>query len=303
MKGVERVEATDEMKSNWQRQDLWSKRSWTATVTEAIPDKRIAWTSEGAKGSTKGVITFHRLDDDLTKVLLVLEYYPGALREDRQHLAARRSPGAPRPQALPPLRDDPGRGDRHLARRRSRTARSSRTHDEEGGGGAQPRSRTRDEDRRGTRRGGTVGRRVGGRRGRERGRRRVEDEDEESRTSPRTSPRTRRTRTRTRKRTRGPRARAAGAGDGGGKRRPTRGVEVEGARAVGGDPHHPGRRPRRAARQGGQGPLPVVHDDRRHRAVPQPWRRQEYAEVLMTKVRADRFRATTRSSAACAWPR
>src|SRR4051795_12936062 len=76
MKGIESVEATEETKSNWRAKIWWSKRSWQATVTEAIPDKRIAWTSEGAKGSTKGVITFHRLDDDLTKVLLVLEYYP-----------------------------------------------------------------------------------------------------------------------------------------------------------------------------------------------------------------------------------
>src|SRR4051812_9512392 len=76
MKGIESVEATEETKSNWRAQIWWSKRSGQPTVTEAIPDKRIAWTSEGAKGSTKGVITFHRLDDDLTKVLLVLEYYP-----------------------------------------------------------------------------------------------------------------------------------------------------------------------------------------------------------------------------------
>src|SRR3954451_12417356 len=76
MKGIESVEATEETKSNWRAKIWWSKRSWQATVTEAIPDKRIAWTSEGAKGSTKGVITFHTLDEDLTKVLLVLEYYP-----------------------------------------------------------------------------------------------------------------------------------------------------------------------------------------------------------------------------------
>src|SRR4051812_48640855 len=76
MKGIESVESTEETKQNWRAKIWWSKRSWQATVTEAVPDQRIAWTSEGQKGSTKGVVTFHRLDDDLTKVLLVLEYYP-----------------------------------------------------------------------------------------------------------------------------------------------------------------------------------------------------------------------------------
>ena len=58
-----------------------SRRSWKATVTEQIPDRRIAWTTEGAKGTTKGVVTFHPLADDLTQVLLVLEYYPQGLFE------------------------------------------------------------------------------------------------------------------------------------------------------------------------------------------------------------------------------
>ncbi len=76
MKGVQSVEATEETKSNWRAKIAFSTRSWEATVTEAIPDQRIAWTSEGQKGSTKGVITFHPLGDNLTKVLLVIEYYP-----------------------------------------------------------------------------------------------------------------------------------------------------------------------------------------------------------------------------------
>jgi len=76
MKGVESVEATEETKSTWRAKIAFSKRSFTATVTEQIPDQRIVWTSEGQKGSTKGVVTFHPLGENLTKVLLVLEYYP-----------------------------------------------------------------------------------------------------------------------------------------------------------------------------------------------------------------------------------
>jgi len=75
-KGVQSVESTDETKTNWKAKIWWSNRSWTGTVTEQIPDRRIVWTSEGAKGTTKGVVTFHPLGDTLTKILVVVEYYP-----------------------------------------------------------------------------------------------------------------------------------------------------------------------------------------------------------------------------------
>jgi uncharacterized membrane protein len=81
MKGVESVDQTDEVETNWKVKVFKSRRSWTAKVTEQIPDRRIAWTSEGAKGTTKGVVTFHPLADDLTQVLLVIEYYPKGLFE------------------------------------------------------------------------------------------------------------------------------------------------------------------------------------------------------------------------------
>jgi Polyketide cyclase / dehydrase and lipid transport len=63
-----------------------SRRNWKATVTEQIPDRKIAWTTEGAKGTTKGVVTFHPLADDLTQILLVLEYYPQGLFEKTGNL-------------------------------------------------------------------------------------------------------------------------------------------------------------------------------------------------------------------------
>jgi len=81
MKGVESVDQTDEVSSNWRAKVFKSRRNWKATVTEQIPDRKIAWTTEGAKGTTKGVVTFHPLADDLTQVLLVIEYYPQGLFE------------------------------------------------------------------------------------------------------------------------------------------------------------------------------------------------------------------------------
>src|SRR4051812_25900383 len=81
MKGVDSVDQTDEVNSNWRVKVFKSRRNWKATVTEQIPDRKIAWTTEGAKGTTKGVVTFHPLSDDLTQILLVMEYYPQGLFE------------------------------------------------------------------------------------------------------------------------------------------------------------------------------------------------------------------------------
>ncbi|MGW8954565.1 SRPBCC family protein [Streptomyces sp. NPDC055709] len=80
-KGVRSAGAADDTTSDWNLKVFWSSRSWKAHTTEQIPDTRIAWSSEGAKGTTKGVVTFHELGESLTRVLLVIEYYPKGLFE------------------------------------------------------------------------------------------------------------------------------------------------------------------------------------------------------------------------------
>ncbi len=80
-KGVKSAGRADDTHSDWQAKVWWSSRSWKATTTEQVPDYRIQWTSEGAKGSTKGVVSFHSLEENLTRVLLVMEYYPSGFFE------------------------------------------------------------------------------------------------------------------------------------------------------------------------------------------------------------------------------
>ncbi|MHC5262213.1 SRPBCC family protein [Streptomyces sp. UC4497] len=80
-KGVKNANRADDTTSDWQLKVFWSNRSWKATTTEQVPDDRIQWTSEGAKGTTKGVVSFHPLADRLTRVLLIIEYYPKGLFE------------------------------------------------------------------------------------------------------------------------------------------------------------------------------------------------------------------------------
>ncbi|MEV7391403.1 SRPBCC family protein [Streptomyces sp. NPDC091215] len=80
-KGVKSAGRGDDTTSDWQGKIWWSSRSWKGKTVEQIPDYRIQWSSQGAKGTHKGVVTFHRLDDNLTRVLLVIEYYPSGFFE------------------------------------------------------------------------------------------------------------------------------------------------------------------------------------------------------------------------------
>ncbi|GAA2298819.1 cyclase [Streptomyces kunmingensis] len=80
-RGVKNANRADDVTSDWQMKIFWSSRSWKAHTTEQVPDQRISWSSEGAKGTTKGVVTFHELGPNLTRVLLVIEYYPKGLFE------------------------------------------------------------------------------------------------------------------------------------------------------------------------------------------------------------------------------
>jgi len=57
------------------------EKEWNAEITEQIPDERISWTSRGG-AMTAGVVTFHRLSEAKSKVMLQLEYDPQGVVEN-----------------------------------------------------------------------------------------------------------------------------------------------------------------------------------------------------------------------------
>ncbi|WP_031090163.1 SRPBCC family protein [Streptomyces sp. NRRL S-15] len=85
-KGVQSVSMDEEMSSDWKVKIGPSSRSFKATVQEQVPDDRIVWTSEGAKGSTRGCVSFHELAPSLTRIVLVVEYYPSGFFEKTGNL-------------------------------------------------------------------------------------------------------------------------------------------------------------------------------------------------------------------------
>ncbi|MEU2632428.1 SRPBCC family protein, partial [Kitasatospora sp. NPDC007106] len=80
-KGVQSVSQGDEVTTDWKVKVGPSKRSFKATVQEQVPDERIVWTSQGAKGSTRGAVSFHEITPTLTRIVLVVEYYPAGFFE------------------------------------------------------------------------------------------------------------------------------------------------------------------------------------------------------------------------------
>ncbi|MFE7391862.1 SRPBCC family protein [Streptomyces sp. NPDC057582] len=85
-KGVRSVSQSDETASDWKVKVGPSARSWHATVKEQVPDDRIVWTSDGSKGSTRGAVSFHELAPTLTRIVLVVEYYPSGFFEKTGNL-------------------------------------------------------------------------------------------------------------------------------------------------------------------------------------------------------------------------
>jgi hypothetical protein len=81
MKKVETVDQESDEKTNWTAKVFWSRRTWQATIVEQVPDSHIVWRSTGPKGHVDGAVSFTELGPNLTRVLLVLEYWPKGLFE------------------------------------------------------------------------------------------------------------------------------------------------------------------------------------------------------------------------------
>ena len=75
MEGVRQVKQIDDRHLHWKADIGGKEKEWDAEITEQIPDERIAWRSRDGAANA-GVVTFHRLSDSKSKVMLQLEYDP-----------------------------------------------------------------------------------------------------------------------------------------------------------------------------------------------------------------------------------
>ncbi len=75
MDGVESIEQIDDTHLAWTAKIAGIEKRWIAEITEQTPDSRIAWNAvEGATNA--GVVTFHHLADDQSRVTLQLDVEP-----------------------------------------------------------------------------------------------------------------------------------------------------------------------------------------------------------------------------------
>jgi uncharacterized membrane protein len=80
MEGVKSVTQLDDTSLRWVAEVAGKEKDWIAEITEQAPDMRVAWRAmSGAENA--GVVTFHRIDDDTTRVTLQMDVDPEGIVE------------------------------------------------------------------------------------------------------------------------------------------------------------------------------------------------------------------------------
>jgi uncharacterized membrane protein len=81
MEGVETVRQLDNQRLHWRAKIGGKVEEWEAVITEQHPDERIAWKNTTGAANA-GVVTFHRIADNKTRVMLQMEYDPQGVVEN-----------------------------------------------------------------------------------------------------------------------------------------------------------------------------------------------------------------------------
>ncbi|HEX6968689.1 MAG TPA: SRPBCC family protein [Micromonosporaceae bacterium] len=80
MAGVTEVRQLSDTMTRWRTEIGGVTREFDARITEQIPDERVAWRAiDGVRQA--GVVTFHRLDENHTRVTAQLEFEPHGVAE------------------------------------------------------------------------------------------------------------------------------------------------------------------------------------------------------------------------------
>ena len=81
MNGVEAVTQLDDRHTHWVTKIGGVRREFDAEITEQHPDERVAWKSVGGDVRHAGVVTFHRLGDEDTRIAVQMEWEPQGAME------------------------------------------------------------------------------------------------------------------------------------------------------------------------------------------------------------------------------
>jgi len=81
MDGVEEIRQIDDTHNHWVIKVAGVTREFDATIIEQHPEERIAWRADDGPNHA-GVVTFHRLDDNKTRVTAQLDIDPEGFVEN-----------------------------------------------------------------------------------------------------------------------------------------------------------------------------------------------------------------------------
>src|SRR3712207_5128488 len=81
MEGVDRIDQTSDTMTHWVTSIGGVEREFDAEITEQHPDERVAWTSIDGEAKHAGVVTFHKISDTTTRVMVQLDWEPQGVVE------------------------------------------------------------------------------------------------------------------------------------------------------------------------------------------------------------------------------
>jgi uncharacterized membrane protein len=80
MGGVDSITQVDDTHTRWKVSIAGIKREFDAVITEQLPDERVAWKSVDGEDHA-GVVTFHRIAEDQTRISVQLDWKPEGVVE------------------------------------------------------------------------------------------------------------------------------------------------------------------------------------------------------------------------------
>lgn len=81
MSGVESITQVDDRRNHWVTSIAGVEREFDTVITEQHPDERVAWKSIDGDTEHAGVVTFHRLDESKTRIMVQIDWAASDLVE------------------------------------------------------------------------------------------------------------------------------------------------------------------------------------------------------------------------------
>ncbi len=80
MDGIERIDQLDDRRLHWVASFGGETHEWDAEIVEQSPEERVAWRNTDGKDNA-GAVTFHKIDDDTTRVMVQMDWAPEGIKE------------------------------------------------------------------------------------------------------------------------------------------------------------------------------------------------------------------------------